>query len=119
MYLVGKNNIMAGPDKDRSKERMPGVLSNVLDTTSDYQKGNYGNIGYRTDLLNQLGINLISALQGHGSYDDAGRRALEESLFGIRFDISDDSSIGFETGPVYGEGVKPTRDYRVSLTKRF
>jgi hypothetical protein len=114
---------VAEPGKDRNKERMPGVLRNTLDTASNIygdieglQSGKFGKISYRTDLLNQLGEDLMSVIQGRGG---AGRRSVERSLFGIEFDLGDDRSLGFETKPIYGEGVSPTRDYRVSLTKRF
>jgi hypothetical protein len=114
---------VAEPGKDRNKERMPGVLRNTLDTASNIygdieglQSGKFGKISYRTDLLNQLGEDLMSVIQGRGG---AGRRSVERSLFGIEFDLGDDRSLGFETKPIYGEGVAPTRDYRVSLTKRF
>ena len=111
------------PPKDRSKERMPGVLSNTFDTASNLygdiqnvQSGKFGNISYRTNLLNQLGEDLMSVMQGRGG---SGRKSVERSLFGIEFDLGEDKSIGFETKPIYGEGVAPTRDYRVSFKKTF
>tara|TARA_Y100000310_G_scaffold245157_1_gene250098 strand:- start:91 stop:429 length:339 start_codon:yes stop_codon:yes gene_type:complete len=111
------------PPKDRSKERMPGVLSNTLDTASNLygdmqnvQSGKFGNISYRTNLLDQLGEYLISEIQGRGG---SRRRSVERSLFGVEFDLGGDKSIGFETKPIYGEGVAPTRDYRVSFKKTF
>ena len=114
---------MAEPGKDRNKERMPGVLRNTLDTASNVygdmqglQSGKFGKISYRTDLLNQLGEDLMSVMQGRGG---AGRRSVERSLFGIEFDLGDDKSIGFETKPIYGGGVEPTRDYRILFSKRY
>ena len=114
---------MAEPGKDRNKERMPGVLSNTLDTASNIygdmqnlQSGKFGKISYRTNLLNQLGEDLMSVMQGRGG---SGRKSIERSLFGIEFDVGGDKSIGFETKPMYGEGVEPTRDYRVSFKKTF
>ena len=102
---------------------MPGVLSNTLDTASNLyggiqgvQSGKFGNISYRTNLLNQLGEDLMSVMQGRGG---SGRKSVERSLFGIEFDLGEDKSIGFETKPIYGEGVAPTRDYRVSFKKTF
>ena len=114
---------MAEPGKDRNKERMPGILSNTLDTASNVygdmqslQSGRFGKISYRTNLLNQLGEDLMSVMQGRGG---SGRKSVERSLFGIEFDLGEDKSIGFETKPIYGEGVAPTRDYRVSFKKTF
>ena len=113
---------MANGIKDRSKERRPGVLSNVIDSASSTyqniegsQQGKWGKLSYRTNLLNQLGEDLMSVMQGR----TGGKKAIERSLFGIEFDVGDDKSIGFETKPMYGEGVEPTRDYRVSFKKTF
>ena len=124
---------MADPYKDRSKERMPGILSNTLDTASGIydtasnlyegaqgiQTGKFGKLKYRTNLLNQIGENLYSAILSGKGYGDVGRSALEKSLFGIEFDVGGGGYIGAETSIEGDQYAPPTRGFRLNVGKRF
>ena len=113
---------------DRSKQRRPGILSPILktaktamsyaDSTKEavaaVQTGTLGKFKWSTNLLDMLGSNLYSSIQGKQSIGGIGKSALEKSLFGFEFDIDKDKSVGFETGP-----AEMGRDYRLTFTKKF
>ena len=113
---------------DRSKERRPGILSPIINTAKTVmnyadstreaiagaQTGTLGKFSWSTNLLDMLGSNLYSSIQGKQSIGGIGKSALEKSLFGFEFDIDKDKSVGFETGP-----AEMGRDYRLTFTKKF
>ena len=117
---------MANGIKDRSKERRPGVLSNVIDSASSTyqniegsQQGKWGKLSYRTNLLNQLGSSLYGAIRGGEGFGNVGKSALEKSLFGIEFDVGGGGYIGAETGIERDQYAPPTRGFRLNVGKRF
>ena len=113
---------------DRSKERRPGILSPILktaktamsyaDSTKEaiaaVQTGTLGKFKWSTNLLDMLGSNLYSTMQGKQPIGAIGKSALERSLFGIEFDIDKSKTLGFETSP-----AEMGRDYKLTFTKKF
>ena len=113
---------------DRSKQRRPGILSPVINTAktamnyadstkealSAAQTGTLGKFKWSTNLLDMLGSDLYSTMQGKQPIGAIGKSAMEKSLFGIEFDIDKDKSLQFETGP-----GQVGRDYNLTFTKKF
>ena len=111
---------------DRSKQRsndgligmtartVQNLSSNTREMLDSVQTGTQGKLSWGTNLLEMLGHNLYGGISGKQSMAGVGKRALEQSLFGMNFDIGTDKSIGFQTSP--GE---MGRDYKLTFTKKF
>ena len=92
---------------------------NAINSVDSYQRGSFGKFQYNTDILSHIGTSLYNALTGFQLISNIGKDAIEGSMLGVEFDLGDSNYLGFETKPMYGEGVEPTRDFRVSVGKRF
>ena len=118
---------------DRSKQRRnDGIIGAVASTAKNVQSfadstkeqlaaaqtGTLGKFTFSTNLIDMLGQSLYGGIAGKQPMGDIGKSAMEQSLFGMKFDINPSSSIDFKTSPI--EGPKGTgRDYRLTFTKKF
>ena len=115
---------------DRSKQRRnDGIIGFATkhaqafaDSTKEmldsYQTGTKGKFSWSTNLFEMLGQSLYGSIAGKQPMGNVGKSAMEQSLFGMKFDINPSSSIDFKTSPI--ETPQGTdRDYRLTFTKKF
>ena len=88
---------------DSTRERLDGI-----------QTGTLGKFKFNTNLIDMLGHSLYGAMSNKQSFKHIGTSAMEQSLFGVDFDIDKDHSIKFNTNP-----AEKGRDYNLTFTKKF
>ena len=112
--------------KQRSNDSIIGTTVKYAKTFADstkekldsYQTGTKGKFSWSTNLFEMLGQSLYGGIAGKQPMGNIGKSAMEQSLFGMKFDINPSSSIGFKASPIETpQGID--RDYSLTFTKKF